>query len=400
MRLDTIQLVSVALPKGIIKRLSKPKFSLLARIGVMVGGIGLMIVPAITHNHIYEVFITQTDLPYHRGIIDAVTNGRPIGDTNYLGEAIIGWILGLVSRLLHLDPQLLFVSFLFLSFLAVGVTLYYFGKLIGGVITAWFMLIIGCLCTTSIPTLFSWGTVYSAINMYLILPWAIVLLALWYSRRKLVYLFGGLALLVVFSGFHLTSLYLPYAVGVFLSGFVIWGIVKKKKRQDMVLYGGIALAVLVLNIVIALLVFQPQAISYLNESGKTSMGVMISQTRNVWQFIYQFLNVYLRPATTVIGIICLGSLIYYRKRITFSPTVKAALPMLGALAFVLVVSVVLNFSPDINRQQVDAAGMIALMVAILLGELFKIKSLNWGLKTVCYAVMAVGSLNTILVWVI
>lgn len=374
------------------------KLSQLAKIGIIVGGIGIMIVPILTHNHIYKVIMAQSDLPFHSDVIQSFTNGQPLQSIRYLGEVIFGWILGTMNGLLHLDPQLLFLLFMFISLFTICLTLYYFGKLAGGQLTAWFVLIIGGLSTTSILTHISWGTIYNAINMYLILPWAVILFAIWYTRRKLLYLFGGLSLLLIFSAFHLSSLYLPYTIGAFLAGLAVWFIVKRKRKREIILYGGIALLALALNIVISLWAFHPEAVLSLNESGKTNMGIIITPV-NIGQFVYRFFETYLRASTTVIGIIVLGCLIYYKKTIVFSPVVKAVLAMLTSLVLALTGSVALNFAYDLKRQAIDAAGIIAIIVALLLGELFKVKSLDWKLKTVCYSIMAVGSFNTLWVWV-
>ncbi len=74
------------------------KLNQLAKVGVFVGGVGVMILPVITRSHIYRVLKAQPDLSYHGGLIDAVTKGEPIGDTSYLGEVIVSWVLGMINR--------------------------------------------------------------------------------------------------------------------------------------------------------------------------------------------------------------------------------------------------------------------------------------------------------------
>lgn len=376
----------------------------LAVASVSLAGLLLLVSPLLTKNHIYTKIISGGDFASHLRAITAVANGDSPAYVPYLGESIFARVLGWISLLFHIEPTTVFWGFLIISILAIGFSMFNFGKLLGGTSTAWLALLITMLCTTTILEYYSGAIIYSVINMFLILPWAIMAISYWYAYKKKVYLICGLASFALFSGFHLTSLYLPYWAAAFLAALTVWGLIKKNIWDQILKASLLIITILGINLIITQLSFKPTTLSFLNDGGGERLTIAINRLNwnyltLAWDYIYYTIMRYIKLATFIIGFFSLPLLLYYRKKVFLNLETQITLFALTIIGGVLLVGAVLKFSPNPDRQQLDSAGIIAMIVAILLGQLLKIEFTGRKLLAfISVGIIVAGSFSTIQNW--
>jgi len=351
----------------------------------------ILFVPLITHNHIYQGVALGRDtektfIPFMNSATEGASLVELVQRSPYLGLAVTMWCLGIINKVLHMDPGLLFFLYSSLILIGVALTMYYLGKLVGGVRTGWIVMVMGLLCSTSVFALYSVGCIVNIINVYIVFLWAVMLLAKWRERHKWYWLVSGVALLALFTVWHPTGAYLPFTVAILLVGLMISWLITKKKVNWIyictIIIGLLGSSFLVWHNVEAINV---NAVGF---GGDTYIG-----------YLLHFFHVFLVPAPTVISIMVIVALWRCKRTVTFNGVTKDILAVLVCLLVLLVVTALLRVTVLPGRQIVDASGVLAIITGIVLGRLVVEKNLYW-LKLISYALMIVASLITLWAWVI
>ncbi len=218
----------------------------------------------------------STDMETHLGVISNMLNSMALPPLNYWGDIIIGWPVALLIKFVNLPANIrqflglnvanLYIVFNFLVLIGVAVSIYFVSRKLVGISASNLIIPITLFCTTGILGLFKYGVIFSIINMYIILPFAIYFGIRWLTKRGWYNLSVAICLFALFSVFHITAMYLPYAFGLLLVGVVVYKLISKSK-MDIKPILALSVIVLALNIVLTKY-FLPQA-SILTQSAIT-----------------------------------------------------------------------------------------------------------------------------------
>jgi len=356
-------------------------------ISIFIIGIILLLVPLITRNHIYQgVALGEDTMRAFIPMINLATDGNSMMSLSqyggYLGLWMMMWLLGIMNIVLKMNPDVLFYLYSICVLIGASITLYYLGKLIGGIRGGWIMMVMGMLVNTSILALYTWGCTINIVNVYIVLIWAVILFIKWLQSHKWYWLLSCGALLIVFLFLHPTGAYLPFTSVVLFVGLVIWHLSSKKKINWWYMVGGLGMLCISL---------------YLTRGYFHAIGL----THNILDADYlgKFIRLLLIPVPTVIGILALVVWLQNKRRIKLDAVSKVTLAILVSLLIVLLGASGLQATVLPERQILDASTFMAIIIAILLAQLIKYPRLQW-LKMSSYALMALGSLVTIQGWVV
>lgn len=355
---------------------------------VFVIGVALLLAPFFTKNHIYQgVALGGDTMKAFIPMINASTNGASIMGLGqyggYFGLWIAMWFLGIINKILHVNPEILFYLYSICVLLATAITLYYFGKkIVGGIRSGWITLVIGILVSTSILALYTWGCTVNIINVYVVLMWAILFYINWAKSRRWYWLLASALLLILFMFLHPTGFYLPFTILVLCVGVIGWSLVKKRKLQSWV----IGLLILLVSTMLVTWRYS---------------GAIGLHGHNIFDIDYlvKFVRILLIPVPTIIGVLTIVAWWRNRHNTKLSMELGIALSILGSLLVVLIGASVLQLTILPERQILDASSVGAIIVALILAYLIKTHDLQW-LKASAYALMALGSLVSIRGWVI
>lgn len=364
---------------------------------VCVGGV-IAFVPWMLKNGIFHTIIISTDLASHAGVVEAVGNGVTPQPMMYPAEYIVGYPLGLIQRLTGIDATTLFLTFSFLSLIAVGITLYFVFSRLAGKLTGYLTVLVAMLCTQCILAFFSYGTVFNMINIYIILPWIMFFAIRWLTGNKAKYLIATVLLCVFHSIFHPTAFYLALAVGLLAVVLLVaqtarW--IRRRRFGDprpLLLCTGL-LGTGVLSLWLFFHGFWKLIGDVFRSVAVGGGGYSIYTPLSFGNFVENFLE----PITAVLAVIAVAGLILYRKTLSFKPEVKMMLVILGSLAVVLCVGTFTSLTADPVRMALDFGSILAIMVAVVIGILLEKKEHMW-LPAGCYCIMACGAMITLLPW--
>jgi len=370
---------------------------------ILIIAIGVLLVPLITKNHIYQGVALGGDtknvfLPY----LQKATDGASLIELSKGFYPVLGvsmGILGVLNRVLRMNPEVLFFLYSLLVLFGVAVTLYYLGKTVGGIKTGWLMLALGLFSTTSLLSLYSYAMLANLLNVYIILLWAIIAFSRWFISRKTLFLVFGMVLITIYSMLHPTAFYLPYAMGVLLIALVVLASRREIRWTECGLYAIIAVSVIVINLTMSNLFLQ----SYLTTlTASIPVGIQeviqSSLLANLWGISGTFVQ-YLAPITIIIALL-VGIEVYETKLWRCIPKVQwCPLLILGSFAVALIGGSYIRATQLPERIILDASAMITFIIAGLLGELIKRKELSW-LRISSYSMMGFGVSQTIVRWVI
>jgi hypothetical protein len=357
-------------------------------IGIILVVVLIMLTPMFTKNHIYQGVALggdtrQTFIP----LMNMATNGGSFIEMNqlspYLGLTLLMWCVGVLNRVLNMNPEILFYLYSLVVLFGAGVTLYYLGKMVAGARGGWIVLIMGMLANTSILALYTWGCTINILNVYIILLWSMMLFVRWFQIHKWYWLISAIILCGLFTILHPTGLYLPFAVTVFIMGLVIWAWIVKKKINWW--HGAILFVFCIGGFCLTW--------RYMGAVG-LGMHNMID-----WDYIIKYFRLLLLPIPAVIGIMVLIAWWKNKKHIEFNVTTKLLLAILASLFVVVAGASLLQATILPERQILDASAIMAIMIAIVLATLLKNKELEW-LKVGSYALVSLGGLVTIHGWLV
>lgn len=376
---------------------------------VAILGVSLLLLPLFTHNYVYLNIVmggdtTKIFIPLMNMASDGGSLVNVIGKSPYLGLGLVMWALGIINTVLQVNPGLLFYFYSMAVFVGAGVTLFYFGKMFGGVRTGWLVLIMALLCNATIMALLTTGSTVSIINVYIILLWALMFLVKWFHQHRWYWLVLSIGLLSLFLVVHPTGAYLPFAIGLFMVCLLAWQRIKKQSLLNWryAIAGLVALVVSVYvtwwsaNDINVRGVMGSASGLFDGNYGATSQGFF---TDNYLGYLWQFIRLSFISVPVIVGILAIVAWYREKQTVAFDTSTTLVLLALSCLWAVLIGVSMLRLTSIPERQTLDASTALAIMVAIVLGKLIQQKNLLW-LKLDAYALMIFGSLLTLQAWVV
>ena len=219
---------------------------------------------------------------------------------------------------------------------------------------------------------------YSLIDMYIILPLAIFFMIKWITLKKDVYLVLAGVAIAIFSSLHLVSIYVPYVGAVALVSLLVY---KLWTRKTVARYVTLTAIVILVNVV-CLIAFMRSQTMTLNELVFGHAASMVSTPGDVTKNMGVFIGIYFVNMPTFIGLVTLYYAITCRKMLDISYRVKCLLAIIGVISASLLVGGIMGFGGYPDRLMLDGILFMALLVAVLLGQLLKLKDANlYWLKT-------------------
>jgi hypothetical protein len=366
----------------------------------LVVGLVWACLPFVVKNQRYDTIMKSTDLEAHSAILNAFTNGSVMPDAIYPAQVVFGAIMGIPNRLLHIPAETLFLGFMAATLVAIGLVLYWIFNHIEGLSKSWLILLIAMFCTTSIIANYSYGVIYSILNMYIVLMAAIWFMVKWLSKNNSWHLALSLSLAALFSFLHPTSLYLHYAAGVLLAGLVIYKALGWKTRR-INRYAIVAVVVLALNVIIGK--YYLAQYGGMESSTLPSVVCAVVEARPFidLQYFPQFFNNILSPITIALGVEGVGGIIMFRKTVTFSKEVKCLLWILGSLAIALLGGALLGAALPF-RLLIDLGAIAAMIIGIVLVRVIEAEKAGGDMPVMAYAaygLVGIGTANTLISWV-
>lgn len=350
-------------------------------------------IPLVTKNHIYTGIVTRSDYGSFIPKINAYVSGQPV-DARYPAEVIIGRSIAFASEVTKLDVATLYSTFVFLSLIITGFVVYLFGSLFGKR-TAWIMVFIALLSTTSVLSLFSYGVIANIINMYVLLLLSAYFLVRWLDGGKLYLILLSGTAFSMFSLFHFSSLYFPYMGATMLVALLIAMGLFKAKVFKLVIVLVVAIAI---NVVISQITLSP-TYSRLASASVAALvgGNPLVQLNFSPLSAGDYLVYFLGWSTLGISVITAGFTppAFWR---SLAYKEKVALFLLGGMAIPLYVGTFTRLSPDSVRSALDASTLTAMAIALMFGK--SIEQNNWLLKAGGYILIGFGSLSALMGWVV
>jgi len=235
----------------------------------------VILLPPIIHGYVYPNI--GDDSAVHLKWMDEMnTKGfSPIGNI-YLGFAMVSYPILWLSRLTGASVDGIFLWFNYLALVGVGIALYFVLSKLVNRLAGWLGLVVVVFCAQSILFQFYYGVVFNMINVGVILP-LLILFAVRYLVERRIYDLGFLLLLVmVYSSFHTSGIYLPAFALCVMTVYVVYSRIKKRSIQPSLILLGVGVTVLS-TICLGLFVPDVRAIVSLHymEKLKTALAVPI-----------------------------------------------------------------------------------------------------------------------------
>lgn len=181
----------------------------------------IILLPPAVHGYVYPN--KGDDTAVHLGAIEMMSPGS-LPQMAYWGQAIVGVPMKFVSDLTGwgLDGIYLWWSYTMLAL--VGVVLY---LVVGSLVNRWAGIIAAVMVlfvTQGVMYLFHYGQIFDIVNMFVILPIAVWFLVRWLAGKGSQWENGimSVGMFALFSIFHSSGEYAPYALGLFFAGLVGW----------------------------------------------------------------------------------------------------------------------------------------------------------------------------------
>ena len=351
--------------------------------------VGIVLSPLVLHNQTYPMVSGDTE--HHIDNIFQMQNGENV--YLYAGELIIGKIVILIDKV---TDKGLMDSFLFINYLALaGIVLTLVlvaGKLVNK--KAGLLVIpVALFCTQSILKLFAWGTIFSIINMYIILPIALFMLVRWFIKKQKMYLIASFVMFGLFGAFHPTAIYVPLAFAIFFPAYMF--VKRNDGRRELLKIGALGVGIITIVLVSAYFA-QPVITGIVSHS----VAIVTTGSSDVAYPVITFMNFifsFVTMATLGILIISIAGIIQYRKEMkmtngtqTFLWIIACFIPPMAIMAFTEVM-----VAPA--RSCADMSTMIAIIAACLAGILLTHKK-SMMLTGIILLLVGIGMVPTLATW--
>ena len=265
-------------------------------------------------------------------------------------------------------------------------------------------------CSAGIIGLFKFGVIFSLINMYILLPLAILFSVRWFRGKGNWDAVLGALLFVLFSVFHTTSIYLPYVAGLALVVYVGYAL-KTHKVKSLKKIIPCSIGLVAVNILIAgrfvggvsQMRWALMPITNWEVPSIVAMSDMPVATLSSLLVIPSFLSL-----TLVLIVIAVARLVELRKRIVLENQTKILMYILGSFIATLGGGLLLMSMPQLsgisigilgfNRVALDLATITAVATACVLGLIMQQNRLKVFNVAIVLLVIG-GSIPTLIAWV-
>lgn len=339
----------------------------------------------------------------HIGVIQAINNGEQV-DTLYYGQDILAYIMKPFADSENLETIYLWFSFIIL--IVCAVVLYYVtNKLVNGTAAILVIPITFC-CSVGIFALFKFGVIFNIINMCIVLPLAVLFSVRWFAGKGEWNALLGLLSFTLFSIFHVTSLYLPYVVGVALVVYVGYALKKHKvvSLKRAIPYGFV---LALMNILVADQfiggVSKIQTTSAFVGEGTSHIVNLMAATPASLVIIMEFLSF-----TIILTVLAIAGFIALRKKTIVDSQKKILLYIFGSFILALGFGLILMSMPQLSQMSIDIlwfhrialdlATIIAMATACVLGFVMQHNRFKIFNIVVVFSVIG-GSIPTLIAWV-
>lgn len=327
----------------------------------------------------------SSDMAAHTAVISAIVDGKELPDILYYGQVIVGYPLAFIIKLTHLSVKMVYLIFNYSVLISVPIVLFLVVKTILGGRYSLFIAPVVLLCSTSILALFQYGVIYSVINMYLILPIAVLIAIKWVISKRVKWLLLSVALFSLFSAFHPTGIYLGYTLIV----SIIISIFLKMLNKSIDIKPVLILSLLVLPLNWILSHTNSRVVTNLVESTYLMGG---ASTVTPVQFIRNILGL---PVYILLNVVIIKILLF-KERVKLTLPGKVFVIFMLSLIFVLIVGMFKN-SGDISfRLALDASIIITIITGILLGH--SIQCRNRDIRLIQYLLVSGFAMPTVISW--
>lgn len=343
----------------------------------------------------YALIEQSTDMEAHTNIIDSFINGTPMPRLLYFGQVIVGAPLAALIILTRLSTDTIYVIFNFLVLIGVALTLYYVVKWLVGLRAAWLVVPVCIFATPSLLGLFKYGVIFDIINIGIILPWAIYFGVKWYVTTKKHYAVASLSLMLLYSVFHVTGLYLPFALTILVVVAIVYKVFVNRRYQLMPI--GI-FGIMIIPWYIVMVVVGVLSLTSEPSGGGIPFGgdnILGYGTVTPLQFTYQFLGI----STAVLLAIAIAYYVGMRKRVRIGLEAKLFGLTLCCFAVPLIIGMFTNIFGASVRLASDLATIVALITVCLIGALLNSrKRFAIELFVVSSSIVAIGTAYTLSIW--
>ncbi len=344
----------------------------------------ILIMPMILQNDIVQTIKVSSDMATHLSIV----KGDGIITPMYFGQILLSWLLKPFASSDSLPTIYLWLNFAVL--IAVAGSLYY---IVGNLVNRWASyLVVPCamFASTGIIALFKYGVIFDIINMGIIMPFAVYFLIRWLSNKTWWYAIPSVVLFALFSMFHYTGLYLPYAVGGFLVLYVVHGLFKHRwdKWKLAVSFGVFIVAI---NLMLWR-VFAGNAISPISDYAQPLLPISdyaqplsspeVARSFSLFLSALWLIPVHLSIIITLALVVGIVVWYMYRREVKVSTQTGLFMAILLSFTIVLVGGLFLMVTPDYNRLALDLASILVVITACLWGiiaERLRSNTLNVGM---------------------
>ena len=354
-------------------------------------GLLLASIPFIIHNHIYNTIWESTDLKAHSDIISNFAQGN-ISLTNilYPAQAVFGVILGGIDKVIPVSATSLFLGFMILVLVGAGFAIYWLFSHIDGIEKGWLVLLIAMFGCTSILALYSYGVIFSILNVYIVLMFGILCTVKWLSTHKVWYLVGALLLAGIFCVLHPTGLYLPISMVVIMAGLLVYKIVKAWKPKIWI-YLIISAAILIVGAIAYLFIFRDNGIL-------DKFDIQYNSELEWWSLLVSNLTWII----IILGITAIIGIVIYRKKIEISNEAKYLLCILAAIVITLVGAYLFGGGFQPVRIILDLSTIIAMIIGVAVVLVIKAEKNDTvkPLSIVSCILVSCGVVGNLITWVV
>jgi len=338
---------------------------------IIISFVGLflvVVIPPIIYGYIYPN--VSEDTANNINFITQMVNGTlPESDFRYWGYAILGYPLFYLSKLIHVEFNIVFTWFHALLPLFIGCTLYFvFSRLVNWV-TGLLALVIPIFVSGATVYYIYQGILFNLINITILYPLFFYFAIQWFSYHRIYQLILTILFAVIVCTFHTSGLYLPFMILLSLAVYLAYvNFTHKKYNKSAVILGSVLSVCGIIGFFG--LPYSLEQIGYVTNSllGKEAT-ISDPRYRQLAESYKQAVPLYYYVSTfiSLVVVWLFGLAILKYKNIKFTTQSKLLVLFLSCLGIVLVLATYSGLSTLPFRQQTDFAIVFAIITTILVG---------------------------------
>jgi len=324
--------------------------------------LAVVFVPPAIHGYTYPSI--GDDAAAHLENMDRIRAGEePV--MSYWGTAIVGYPLVWLADGLNVSNDAVYVWWNYAMIALAGIVIY---LVFSSLVNKWAGFLASAMAlfgTQGVMYLFNYGVMFDIVNMMIILPLWLWFTVKWLGKQRWGYAIGALASLSLFCVFHTSGEYMQYALEVVLLVYTTaW--ISAKGVASSILTPKVVLPSLVLMLTVSILLVSgitatPDAGERLAATGPW-VATLDVEAISVPTFLFGVLG--LIP----IGLCILGAVVILKRGIEVPPNAQLLIVILAVLSAVLAGGAFVgSLSPDPSRQALDLVGVVAVLIAVIVG---------------------------------